>query len=227
MKSRLAFIIIVAMVIVSILYGLHNIKKASMTFSEGGMIVGDRSEPYEDGVEGVVADVKREASLDLRGSLRSIYMKFEDADWKDGNLSTIASILRTDYYRVILNIWIYESPITQMNIGDHLEPVISLILFNAYTDSFIGVMTSRVLTPGNYSVVLGGVTLITYKVEDPEPPASLYDDRYLDIVRVDENTWVVKVNAWFTLFQTTSLGETVKHYVKLSFKINISMKSLI
>ncbi|MEM3793213.1 MAG: hypothetical protein QXH47_07885 [Candidatus Bathyarchaeia archaeon] len=199
-------------------------KKAQVVFSDDGLISSDGG-PYEDGVQGVRIGFSREyLFLDLMYSSRSVYIGFGDALWKDEHLRDIPPKLPSKQYGVVLAFGVPERPMDQMSVGEHLKPNFAIQLWDIHTGMPIGYIV-KVSAPGY--IYLGQLIL---NVTAPEPVPILQDEGYLDLVRINENTWLLNANIWVTLNQTTLEDRVIsieKYYVRLSFRITISMKSLI
>lgn len=200
-KGRLILLVIVAMVSVLIVYRLHEIKRPQVVFSDDGIISNDGGGPYENGVQGVRIDVVARPVflMEIKDSSRFVYVKFEDTYWRGENLEAIASKLPSKNYWITLVMELPGKSLLEMNIGEHLEPQFGIVFWNANTGEEVCFMVTY---------LYGGESRI---------PPSLYEDGHLEVVRVNENTWVVDVDAWFSAW-------TGSYYVRLSFKITVNMK---
>ncbi|MEM2240180.1 MAG: hypothetical protein QXL27_07750 [Candidatus Bathyarchaeia archaeon] len=46
-------------------------------------------------------------------------------------------------------------------------------------------------------------------------------------MRVSRDTWTVDVDTWLAIFQPNTEEEPVEYYVRLSFRMTVTMKTLI
>ena len=222
-KVTIALLMVVALLAsFLIIYSLHGIKKFQLVFSGDGLIVDDGGGPYEDGSQGVRVGFTRAGGvfLDLNSSSRLVYIRFEDASWKDERLGDVASPLPSGRYRIMLGIQVSEGSIADIEVGERLEPDIAIILYDGETGGLKG---SLVRMLASDRVYIGAWMIVT---PPPEPPKALYQDGYFSLVRTDEHTWILQGDAWFTLLQHAE-GEPVKHYVRLSFKITIIVETFV
>ncbi|RLI27438.1 hypothetical protein DRO58_04370 [Candidatus Bathyarchaeota archaeon] len=157
-------------------------------------------------------------SLDLRESSRLIYVEFQDASWRDERLKPIDPMLPSKNYQAYLS-FLVPRRIDQMDVGERLEPEgILIILYDGETGEFAGYILRTIISG------LSGFTAENFSfwinVTAPEPPSLLYDEGYAELMRNSKDSWILDINAWFTIYQLAPGGETVKHYVKLNFKNN-------
>ena len=221
-------ILLVAVVFIASLavYRLYSIKKVLLTFSGNGLIVGDGIGSYEDGVQGVHTGFTRSGGifLDLNESSRFLYIKFEYAYWKDDTLRDIPPLLPSKNYRVILGIQVSEKSITDMSIGESLEPDVAVLLYDGETGELIGSI-ARMLTSN--TVYLSSSWMVVQP--PPQPPMVLYQDGHLRLTRTGSDTWVLEGAAWFSLrLSSKDMGSRPPtYYVKLSLEITVNLKSLV
>lgn len=224
-KSRVISIIVIALIATLILYRLHTIEETQVVFSEDGLITGNGSSSYKDGVQGVGVKAERGFSVDLTESSRFVFVKFQEAYWRDEHLNSIAPKLPSKNYRILLSMGFSKTEMDRMAVGEALEipsTTIAIVFIEADTSEFAGyALRTTILGLSGFSA--GGYTL-RVNITTPEPHHALYNEGHLTLTRTSGNTWTVDVEAWFALFQQR---DHVKYYVRLSFRITISMKSLI
>jgi len=220
-RPILILVVIVSVVAALTVYRLYHIKRTQAVFSEDGLIVGDGLGPYEDGSKGAHLVFSIGFYLDLNESSRSVYVKFGDALWKDKGLRDISPLLPSKNYRGF--IWIEASGVTRvehMEVGERLEPqFIAMLFYDGDTGGFAG-FAVRTARTGTTSFDTSFTMDIT---SAPEPPPPLYGEGHVYLLRSSEDTWIIDADAWFTLFQKTPGGGITKHYVKLTFKITVTM----
>jgi len=189
-----------------------------MEFSQGEyVVVDDGRGAYVDGRDDVHIFVfDYSLQLDLRtcsmtGS-RSIYIRFQDTEWRDKDLKSIESPLPSGNYYVYMaaSIFPQTKKLRDMEVGEIIEPVVWIHFYEEAmeTGSAIRIEESEYLSYLNLS--------------SPQPPPPLYNYGHVKLTRVSENTWIIDVNAWF--MYVSKIESTQKYYyVKLSFKLTATI----
>ena len=203
-----------------------------VTFSDDRLIMSDGQGDYIDGMEGVHIFINKVQMfiIDLTGlsieggstSSREVYIKFEDAFWKNEEFKRIEPILPSDRYPVCISIEVPSEPSplspNQMDIGVPYEPSVWITVFKLVPSEEV---CSLVRTP--VEKVAGPLLNLT----GPTPSPELYVNGHLYFTRTYEKTWVLQGDAWFLLLQVlpknedTHEYEVLRYYVKLSLDITI------
>lgn len=225
-KSKLIFLIaVIAVAAITLGFSiLFTPRKQYLNFvelSDGKTIASDGGGYYMDEVDGVgidFSDVLGSITIDLNQSGRSIYVDFEKASWKDLDFNDIQPMLKSDNYRAIISIDVFELSssgeaipirLTDARPGYYYSDFLILMeLCDLNSGTVVGVMT-RGLVP--YRIVSGVIERNVIV-----PPPELYNMGPMDLKREGETTWVLEGNAWFELRIPFA-----KYYVKLSLKMTI------
>lgn len=208
---------IVFIAVILVVIRLHTIKLLQATFSNDRMIAGDGKGPYVDGYAGISFH-DLDASFDLQGhgSSRSVFVKFADTPWKDYNLTDMPPRFSSRNCRIDLTFYLGNISLRNMEVGRHYKPSEFLI-------AFLDTNTSEYVT----DVVSDDAYNANGTVSSNLPPA-LVNQSHAYLVRVDEDTWVLDVNAWFLNHDfTLTLTNQPQYYVYLNFTMTIEYRNLI
>ena len=106
--KRWVFIPVLVVVVAVVFYGLLQATRKPfrvVVFSGFGHVLGDGFGAYEEGVQGVYIHVSSDDfSIVLFNSSRSVYVRFQEAYWRDEQLNIVASRLPSKNYRVLLSV---------------------------------------------------------------------------------------------------------------------------
>lgn len=205
-----------------IVYRLHCHPEPIVAFSENRLIKSDGRGLYKSGAQGIrVTSPKPEVFLiDLTESLRYVYVGFGDAVWKDEDLSDIIPTQQSGNYRALLTVENTRGSMGEMHVGERTEPDIEILFYSRETGQFEGLAIRSSKT-----AVIPLESGYVINCTAPEPPPSLYNGGYIELIRVGGDTWIIDADAWFTFFRASPGGKIVKYYVHLSFKMAIVMKA--
>jgi len=235
--KKIILVPIIILVLFAAIYIVFYRGPPKVEFSEDGLIVSDTGEPYEDGVQGVFARTAVRGAgfsfaLSLIESPRSAFVKFQEAYWRDGHLTSIPSRLRSKNYRIILTIGFSNVEIDMMDVGEVLEipsAVVTIGFIDADTGELAGYAlrtTPTLPEPGLSGFSFGNYTFFV-NVTAPEQHQALYDEGHVTLMRVSRDTWTVDVDTWLAIFQPNTEEEPVEYYVRLSFRMTVTMKTLV
>jgi hypothetical protein len=210
-------VLMVLVAIILIVIRLHAIKLLQATFSNDGMIASDGKGPYVDGYAGI-SFFEQDASFDMQvhGSSRSVLVRFAGIPWKDYNLTDMPPRFLSRNCRMDLTFYLGNISMRNMEVGRHYKPSEFYIAFlDTDTLKYVTEMTSEDAYNANG-------TVSSYL-----PPALNQGHTFL--VRENEDTWVLNVNAWFqnTDFTLSPLPNKPQYYVYLNFTMTIEYKNLI
>jgi len=227
-NKRLALYVIASLLIIvfafTFISQLLIPKKLQITFADDKTLEGDGAGPYTSGSDGVnfqsvysqLPDQNIFAFQSYESPTRSIYIRFDEAEWKDRNLADIPPELPSMNYRVVIACGHRSILINTMEIGQVLEPYVWLTLYEADTGEMLDNFLIRDLVP------FDNVTL------PQEPPSRLYEQGHAVLTRQSEDVWVLDIDAWFTEVTHTTgvlLPNSPKCYVRISFVMTINLRA--
>lgn len=223
-KIPLIFIIIITPFI---LYGLHLVKKAEAVISDGKIIEGDGAGPYLDGPQYVIVGLSENAfefstydytrGFDGNFGDRYVFVDFINAKWKDENYTDIHPKIPSMRYHGSISFYIENADILKMVTGERLEP------------NGLGIwLRDRGST--HDMICQCQRNMLWEEINDSIPTASLYNEGHAYIEKASGDFYVLDVDAWFKTNEydeNGSLITDITYYIRLSFRITITLKGLI